>query len=90
MSCYCLWSLQRNKQKGKKKPSKQQPTENIDLTLVAAVECACPSLMQPQNILALQVGCLTASFQNIAKSASWISQQLLPELRLHLFPLLLE
>lgn len=71
-------------------PSKQQLMENIDLCLVAAVECACPSLMQPQNVLVLQVGCLTASFQSIAKPASWISQQLLPELCLHLFPLLLE
>lgn len=70
-------------------PSKQQLMENIDLSLVAAVECACPSPMQPQNLLALQVGCLTASFQSIAKPASWISQQLLPELCLHLFPLLL-
>lgn len=90
MSSYCLWSHQRNKQKRKNMPSKQQPLENTDLILVATVENACPSLMQPQNILALQVGCLTASFQSIARPASWISQQLFPGLCLHLFPLLLK
>lgn len=65
-SCYCLWSHWWNKQKGNKMPSKQQLMENTDLCLVVAVECACPSLMQPQNALALQVAVCQLPFKALA------------------------
>lgn len=86
MSCAVCGATKETRKKERKK--NKPKLENIDLSLVVAVECACPSLLQLQNILTLQVGHPTAPFQTVANLASWISQQLRPELCLHLFPLL--
>lgn len=66
----CGATKETSKKEKKKQTTKQRrdnSTEN-DLSLVAAVECACPSLLQLQNILALEVGCPTAPFSDGCQS----------------------
>jgi len=80
----------RKKQTTNKQTSKQkQPNkpENTDVSLMAAVECARPSILQLQNSQLCRWVTLTALFQTVTNLASQISQQLCPKPCSHLFPL---